>query len=208
MIIHECIVACKVFADDVKLEVDYRAYTDIFEVRVFVGVRNYADRHISFVALYVRFADSKTDAVDGDRTFVHAEVSACDHIWCSVVFEAVVPTAVGFACLDTYGCLVYVTLHDVSVEAVANLHGSFQVDIVADFEYAEVGAVERFLHGSDGIKVTFVTHDSQADAVVCDGLVDGCAIGKWVAEREVLVGLFGLNLDDLSHSFYDTTEHI
>ena len=108
--------------------------------------------------------------------------------------------------VDADGSLVHMALHDMSVQAFAREHRTLQIDHVAHLQFAEVGAHERLLHGRDDILAAglVVGDDRQAHAVVRDGLVDGQRLGIGVAESEMFVALFLLNLDDWRHGFYYT----
>ena len=204
MTIENCCIARHVFAEDVKLEVDDGADLDVFEVGILLGVGDDADGDVAFAALYIRFAGGEADAVDGDGAFVHAEISAGDHLFGGVVFKAVVPASIGFVGVNTNGFLIDVSLDDMSVETSSHEHGTLDVDIIADLEEIEIGETQGFLHRGDGIEVTFDLYDREADAVMGDRLIDSQRFAKGVAKREMFIRLLGLNLHDLSHSFYNS----
>ena len=91
-----------------------------------------------------------------------------------------------------------------SVETSSHEHGSLHVHPITDLEEIEIGETQGFLHRGDGIEVTFDLNDREADAVMGDRLIDSQRFAKGVAKREMFVRLLGLNLHDLSHSFYNS----
>ena len=103
-------VSRHVFAEYVELDIHHRTGLDILEIGVLLGVGDNTNGDIAFVAFDVGFADGEADAVDGDRTFVHAEIAALHHLAGAVVLEPVVPTAVCFMGVDTRCFLVNVAL--------------------------------------------------------------------------------------------------
>ena len=92
----------------------------------------------TFVALYIRFADRQTDTVDGNRTLVHAEISAFNHLSRRVVLKAVIPAAVGLFGFDTNGFLIHMPLNDMSIQPSTHHHRALDVHIVSFFEQVEI----------------------------------------------------------------------
>ena len=70
------------------------------------------------------------------------------------------------------------TLHHVAVEAAVEAGAAFEVHLVARLQQPEVGLVEGFADGGDGIGVTLLLHHSEAYAVMRDALVDLQLIGE------------------------------
>ena len=167
-----------------------------------MGIRDDAYADIPFAVHHIGFANGQTDAIDTHRTFVHAEIAAHSHLTGTLVLKAVVPTALCFFDFNATRCLIHMPLHDMSVKAFAKQHGALEVYPVAFFRFAEIGAVEGLLHSGHGIEVALHLHHSEAHTIVRDRLVNLQRLAVWVAQGEVLIGLFLLNLHDLSHCFY------
>ena len=114
--------------------------------------------------------------------------------------------------IDADRFLIHMALYDVSVESSAHEHRALYVDPIADFQQVEVGQTQALLHRCDGIYIYHFTiyhlviclHHRQAHAVVRNRLVNRQRLAEGVAEGKVFVGLLGLNLNDLSHCFYDS----
>ena len=70
------------------------------------------------------------------------------------------------------GCLVDVTLYDMSVKASVHHHGALDIDLVADLQHAYVAALECLAHGGDGVCTVGNPDYGKAYAVMCDALVD------------------------------------
>lgn len=102
---------------------------------------------------------------------------------------------------------VYVSLHDVSVQTCVDHHGSFYVYGVSHVELSEVGSVECFFHCGDGVAVVGDVDDGEADAVVCDALVDFQLVDEGACECEVDVLQFVFDGNDFCALFYDSGEH-
>ena len=98
-------------------------------------------------------------------------------------------------------------LHDMPVQPLVEQHRTLHIHPIALFQCTEVGAVERLLHGSNGIEVALYLHHREAHTVVRNRLVNTKRLRIRITEREVLVGLLGLYLHDLSHGFYNSTKH-
>ena len=202
--LEKAVHAGEVLAEDVELDVDYGADRNILEVGVLVGIGDDAHGYIALAVLDIGFAHSETDTVDADRTLVHTEVAALYHLPVGVVLKTIVPTAVRLTHLYATCGLVHVPLHDMPVEALVEEHGTFDIDPVALFERTEVGTVEGLLHSRDGIEVALRPDHREAHSVVRNRLVDTQRLRIGITEREMLVGLLGLNPDDLRHGFYNT----
>ncbi len=200
----ELLHAGDVLADDVELDIDDTALLDIFEVGFLVGVWDDADTDITFAVHDVGFADSEAYAVDANRALVHSEIAAAYHIQTAVVFEAIIPTAVGFLHIDTACGLIDMPLDDMPVETLVEEHRAFDIDPVSLSEQPEVTALERLLHSGYGIEVSLDLHHREADTVVGDRLVDRERFMEWIAQRKMLIALFLLHPDDLRHGFYDS----
>ena len=114
--------------------------------------------------------------------------------------------------IDADRFLIHMALYDMSVESSAHEHRALHVDPVADFQQVEVRQTQALLHRRNGVNIYHFTiyhlvicpNNRQAYAVMRDGLIDAERFPERIAEREVFVGLLGLNLNDLSHCFYDS----
>ena len=53
--------------------------------------------------------------------------------------------------IDTNGFLIYVSLHDMSVQTTAHEHRALHVDPIADLEQVQIGQTQRLLHRCDGV---------------------------------------------------------
>lgn len=144
-----------VFADDVKLQVYLRAYFDIVEVGVVVGVGNDAD----LKTIVSGVANGKAHTIDGHATFVHAEIATLCHFAVGFVGKCEAVTA--FFARFSYAnrCLVYVSLYDVPIQTTVHHHGAFYVDLCANDPIAKVGAFERFAHGGDNVRAFVAAYD-------------------------------------------------
>ena len=91
-----------------------------------------------------------------------------------------------------------------SVQPATHHHRALYVHPVAYLQQVQVRQAQRLLHGRDGIELALRAYYRQAHTVVSYRLIDTQWFAKGVAQREMLIGLFGLNLNDLSHGFYDS----
>lgn len=201
-------VAGEVLTDDVKLDIDLGAYIDELEVCILVGVGDDTNRHVARVTFDVRFAHGEAHAIDGDGSFVYAEVPSLDHLRCGVIGKAEVPTAVCLAALDACGFLIHVPLYDVTVQRLIECHRALQVDEVTYTEGVEVSKTKCLLHGGNGVGVFIRRYHRQTYAVMRYRLIDAHRVTIRVAQREVLIRLLLVDANDLSHFFYYSREHL
>ena len=192
--------AADVFADDVELEVDDAADFDLVEVGVFVGVGD--DGHLEAVILRVAYGEAH--AVDRYRALLDGHVAFGGHLGVEVVDEGVVAAAIDQVDSFATGCLVYVALHDVSVEAAVHEHAALEVHLVAYLERAQIGAVESLLYGGDGVAVAVDVDHGEAYAVVCDALVYLQFVRERTLEREVQIAVIVFECYDGS-GFFDNS---
>ena len=199
-----------VLADDVELYVDHRTGFDGMEVRVIEGVRDDAD--LEGIACGTAYGEAY--AVDRHAAFVHGKVSVPNHFLCALVLEGVLVAALLVLHGDAGGCLIHMSLNNVSVQAAVHQHGTFHVHLVAHLEQAEVAAFQRLTHGCDGVgrdpPTPFrgrKTHDSEANAIVSNALVDAQLLYKWAGQGQVDVVLLVFYGNNACHTFYDTGKH-
>ena len=113
-----------IFADDIKLQVNYRTYTHIVQVSMFIGVRN--NSHRKAVSLRVNYR--KADTVYTNGTFLYRYVALR-----SIVLKSIFPAALKPAKFSAGSRLVNMALHNVPIKAGIHLHAAFQVNQVAHF---------------------------------------------------------------------------
>ena len=94
-----------------------------------------------------------------------------------------------------------------SVEPSVHQHRTLHVDLIAHLEQAEVGTVERLLHGRDGIMVAVDVDHGEAYAVVTDALINLQLVSKWTGKGEVYILTISLDSNNRCHAFYDSTKH-
>lgn len=137
-----------VFSEDVELEVDDGAYTDVAEIGVLEGVGD--DGHLEGVAGGV--ADGERDAIDGDTAFVDGEVALLSHLAVFGIFEGEVGGAIGIVHGNATGRFIHMTLNNMAIEAAVHQHGTLYINLITHLQQTEVRAVEGFLHGGDGVR--------------------------------------------------------
>ena len=152
-----------VFPDDVELDVYDGSDPEGVEIRMLVGIRD--DRHLEGIVAGVDHGQAH--AVHGNRPFLVRDVPGR-----RVVGEREVSVSFGFFDRGTDRRLVYVPLHDVSVQQGVRLHAALEVDFIADREQAQVGFEQRLLDCRNRIGILLQTDNRQADPVVGNALVD------------------------------------
>ena len=165
-----------------------------------VGVGN--DGHLEAVVL--RVAHGEAHPVDGDRTLLNGHVAFGGHLGVEVVDEGVVAAAVDQVDSLAAGRLVYVALHDVSVEAAVHEHAALEIHLVAHLQRPQVGAVESLLYGGHGVAVAVDVDHGEAHPVVGDALVYFQFVGKRTFEREMQIAVIAGKGDDGS-GFFDNS---
>ena len=141
--------AGKIFADNIKFEIDTCADFYVFEIGVFEGVGNYG--YAEGVAFAV--TDSQAHTVDGNRTFFDSHVAFCNQFGRDIILEFEIAASIKFFDVGANRGGIDVALNDVSVKTAVHEHRTLQVDQITGFEIAEVGAVERFGDGGDCVAV-------------------------------------------------------
>lgn len=163
----EIVHACKIFADDVELNVDNATNNEVMKVGVFEGIGN--DAHLKCVGRGT--ADCQGYTIDGDTSFVHAEIAASDHVVVAVISERKLVRPV----LILYGyalrCTVHMSLYDVAVQTAVHEHGTFYIDFISNIKMAYITAFQRLAHGGYGIGAVLPADNGQTHAVVCHALV-------------------------------------
>lgn len=188
-----------VLGDDVHLEVDRVAGLLAAERGQVEGGGDEADGEV----VRARVDHRQADAVDGDGA-LH------DHVAGEVRGERDLhdlPVLGRRACEDRAGA-VDVALDDVSAEAVADGHGTFEVDAGADGEGTEAGAFQGLRHDVGGEFVALVVDDGETDPVHGDGVAVPRALrddGSAQTEAGGLVEI--LDGGDLTQLFDDSGEH-
>ena len=157
-----------IFAEDVELQVDNGAYTDVAEVGVLEGVGD--DGHLEGVARGI--ADGEGDAIDGDGALVDGEIAFLGHFAVFGIFEGEIGAAVGIGHGDTLSRLIHMTLDNVPVEPAVHQHRALYIHFVANLQQPEVRAVEGLLHGGDGISAILDGNDGEAHAIMGDALIN------------------------------------
>ena len=108
--------SCQILADDVKFDVNNSAFFDGMKVCVVVGVGDDADLESVFSGTTY----SEAYAVDGHAAFVHGEVSVLYHLFCAIVAECILITALLVFDCNTNGCLVNMSLYDMAVSTAVH----------------------------------------------------------------------------------------
>ena len=122
--------AADVLSQNVKFNVDLIAGAYGVEVRVLIRVGNDAD----FECVVGGLTNGQADAVDGYAALVYGKISPLCLGEVQWILEGVDIAAVGLFDVDTFCRFVHVSLNDVPVETVVDLHGALHVDLVSDLE--------------------------------------------------------------------------
>jgi len=118
-----------VLSNNVKFQVYLVPYLDILEICV--GVGEGYDRHGKESVGTIEAG--QTDSIHADGTFFNGDIS----IGC-IVLECKYPAPLLVINGGYYGRCVYMTLHDMPVEAAIACHAALEVDEIAWLQMAEV----------------------------------------------------------------------
>ena len=110
--------AGNVLADYVEFDIDLRADAESAEVGMLVCVGD--DSHAE--AARTAVADRKTDAVDRHRPLFDRYISLRRHIVRHGILKRVVSAAVHTLYVCAYGCRIYVSLNNMSVQTIGQAH--------------------------------------------------------------------------------------
>ena len=180
--------AADVFADDVEFEVDGAAHLNLVEVGVLVGVGMMA----TWKLLSCEFAHGEAHPVDGDRTLLDGHVALWRPSWGRGRRRRCSSGCRRPGRFARSGRLVYVALHDVSVEAAVHEHAALEIHLVAYLQRPQVGAVESLLYGGHGVAVAVDVDHGEAHAVVGDALVYFQFVGKRTFKREMQIAVIAV----------------
>lgn len=158
----------QIFADNVEFEIDEVAGLEVLKIGVFKGVWNDGNGKPIFGRLHHR----QTDAVDTNRAFVHQNPALAGRIF---QLEIPAPVPVFDSGHDT--CRIHMPLYDVPVQTSVRRHRAFEIDHFSNCPSLQIGAFQRFLDRSNGMRPIFQSDHRQADAVVAQTLVYFQGIG-------------------------------
>jgi hypothetical protein len=156
--------SCYILPDDIEFKVNHGSRLKLVKIGDLPGVGD--DGHIERFLL--RVDDSEAYAVDRHRPLFDGYVVVLR----GLVFEGVVPAAVGFAHRGADRGLVDVTLHHVSVETAVEAGAALEVDLRANGQEAEVTLIECLFDGGNSVFGARNADHREADAVVRHALVD------------------------------------
>ena len=88
----------------------------------------------------------------GLQTLVDSEVPLASHLAVIFIFKGEVGRAVGIVHSNATSRLIDVALHDVTIQTTIHQHRTLDIDLVANLQQSKVGAVERLLHGCNGVR--------------------------------------------------------
>ena len=149
-----------------------------------------------------RIDNRQTDPVHGDRPFFDRDIARR-----RIVFERIVPTAVGLADRRTARRLVDMPLHDMTVQQRVGPHTALQIDQIAFGQPSEVRLEQRLADCRDRIAGAVQLHNRQAHAVVRDALIDLQLPGKRTFQREMPVSPLLADRHDPPRRLYNSRKH-
>ena len=103
--------------------------------------------------------------------------------------------------------LIDMALHDMSVQTSTHLHRAFDVHLIADFQQAEVRALEGLAHGSHRVGVILDAYHGEADAIMRNALINLQLVGERTTQGKMQVILLSFNGYDNGHAFYNSGKH-
>ena len=165
---------------------------------MFIGIRN--NGNTTTVFSYVK--NSQTRAIDTQRSFLNHK---------TVIFgrktKIKPPTATLIVDVYTFTNLIHMTLHQMTVEAITELHGTLQVDLSTLTPHAQCRFLKRFMHCRHSVHVTLNIHHCQTYAVVCQTLIDFELLCQNTSNMEMDIVLLLFHFDKLAHTFDYTSKH-
>ena len=165
---------------------------------MFEGIRD--DRYLERVLHRVTYGQAHP--VDGYRAFVYGKVSAFRYFGLEIILEREIPASVGIVNSRAYSCLVYMSLHDMSVQPAVHQHAPFYVHFIAFFQQPDIRAFDGFFHGGNGVRIVFDVNHGEAHTVVRHALVYFQFIYKRTRQGQMQVFLFFDYLDYFGTFFY------
>lgn len=163
-----------VFAEDIEFKVHFCAGLDTAEVCMLESVGDNSHAEASGLAV----AYGQAHAVDSHAAFLNSHIAFAFQLWRFVVFEFEVCAAVYLLDFGAYSCGVNMTLDDMPVKASVKFHAALEVHKVAGFQLAEVGAVEGFGNGCDGVRAVVVQLNNSQGTHRC-GQRTGQLSARW-----------------------------
>ena len=104
-----------ILPQNVKFEINDRAFFYIVEVGVLIGIRNDAD----LKSIVRRAANGQTNAIDRDAAFLYGKIALQSLRSICLIGKGENITAIDVLHLLANGVRVYVSLHDVSSASIA-----------------------------------------------------------------------------------------
>ena len=106
-----------ILPQNVKFEINDRAFFYIVEVGVLIGIRNDAD----LKSIVRRAANGQTNAIDRDAAFLYGKIALQSLRAISLVGKGENIAAIDVLHLLANGCCIHVALHDVSASSALRL---------------------------------------------------------------------------------------
>ena len=124
----------QILADDVELNVHDTSHLEGMEVGMLVSIRN--DGHLETIV--GRIAYSQTYSIDGYGPLVHGHVTSLRHLLVEFIFKGEIPASFGILDVHTFGGLIHMALHNVSVQTSVHHHATFYVHLIAHLQQTDV----------------------------------------------------------------------
>jgi hypothetical protein len=174
------------------------------EISVLVSERN--DSH--FKAVGLRVADSEAYTIDSNAALFDSDITLASHLLVDLITESVTPTAVGFNDISATGSLVNVALDNVAVEPSVHNHAALHIHLIADFQFAEIAALESFLHSSDSVRaIAWELDNSETNAIVRNTLVDFQLVSEAAPQSNVQITAIVLQGHNSSRFLNNSRKH-
>ena len=115
---------------------------------MFVSIRN--DGNLE--SILRRVTNGQTHTVHRNRAFVHRDVTALCHFLVKRISESKIPAPFGILYIHTFGSLIHMSLHNMTVQPPVHHHAAFHIHFISHFQQADVGTLYRFFHGGNRVR--------------------------------------------------------
>ena len=173
------------------------------KVGIFVSIRY--DSYLE--SIIRRIAYRQTDTINSHRTLVYRDIATFRHFFIKCIFKCKIPASFRILDFHTSSRLIYVSLHDMSIQSAIHHHAALYIHLIAHFQQTKIRTVQRFFHGSYRIRIISQTHYRQAYSVVRNTLINLQLIYKRTLKCKVYILLVFHQCYQSSVLFYDSRKH-
>ena len=167
---------------------------------MFVSIRN----NSNLKSIICRIAHSQTNTIYGNRTFINRHITTLCHLLVKLILKGIITATIHVLDADTFRSLIYMPLHDVSVQTSVHHHTTLHIHFIPYLQQSKVGTLQCFFNGSYCICTILNAYHCQTNTIVSNTLIYLQFVYKRTFQCKVQVSLFFFQTHYFCIFFYNS----